>query len=177
MVHVLTALRRQRTTLLTVMDVFVKEPHLDWVHRAARANRGARPAESGGPEAVAMAGQVGGRGGGGGGGGGAGGGGKAGGDQRLAWYPLQRIRIARDKLQGRHPSEVMLEELKENPAFKGDYEKCCRRIIVGLKGAPRARVRDRSVLLSVAEQVEFIVDQSTDPNILARTWEGWLPLV
>jgi len=27
----------------------------------------------------------------------------------------------------------------------------------------------------VAEQVDVLIEQATDPNILGRTWQGWAP--
>jgi hypothetical protein len=40
-----------------------------------------------------------------------------------------------------------------------------------------AKALENKACDSVAEQVAFLLEQATDPNILGRTWGGWEPWV
>ena len=156
MIQCLTALRNQRSIILTVMDVFIKEPHLDWVEQSQRRQSKAK----GRGNSVSMGETS----------------GSADGSSRqseLAWFPQQKIAIARRKLLGHNCASIMLSELEETPIHRdAALFKACKRLIRGLKDCPRS-LRKWKVCESVTEQVECLLDHATDKNILGRTYHGW----
>ncbi|KAF4089760.1 hypothetical protein AMELA_G00069750 [Ameiurus melas] len=93
MVHSLRAFRDDPDLLLNTMDVFVKEPSLDWKNFALKQLK------KGGTwiENVDT--------------------------KEINWFPLQKISFARKKLEGANPSVITSEELRlgfeKDPAFKG----------------------------------------------------------
>nr|XP_061809878.1 DNA-dependent protein kinase catalytic subunit-like [Nerophis lumbriciformis] len=93
MVHSLRAYRNEPDLLLNTMDVFVKEPSLDW------KNFELKQLKKGGTwkESVDT--------------------------KEINWYPLQRVNFARQKLEGANPAAITSEELKlgfeKDPAFQG----------------------------------------------------------
>ncbi|XP_060788690.1 DNA-dependent protein kinase catalytic subunit-like isoform X1 [Neoarius graeffei] len=93
MVHSLRAFRDEPDLLLNTMDVFVKEPSLDWKNFALKQlKRGGTWTESIDTK-------------------------------EINWYPLQKINFARKKLEGANPSVITSEELRlgfeKDPVFKG----------------------------------------------------------
>ncbi|XP_035828316.1 DNA-dependent protein kinase catalytic subunit [Aplysia californica] len=141
MCHVLRALRRDSDLLLSTMDVFVKEPSLDWLDLAERQMNEGKESEDAAED-----------------------------DN---WYPKQKIQFARRKLRGDHPCYIMKEELalghSKRPAFKS--------LVNVLMGKDSVRAGLPAHGLSVEQQVAALIDQTTDPNILGRTWGGWEPWV
>ncbi|XP_076840848.1 DNA-dependent protein kinase catalytic subunit [Brachyhypopomus gauderio] len=93
MVHSLRAFRRDPDLLLNTMDVFVKEPSLDW------KNFELKQLKKGGTWTESVA------------------------TKEINWYPLQKVNFARRKLEGTNPSVITSEELRlgfeKSPAFKG----------------------------------------------------------
>ncbi|BFZ03143.1 hypothetical protein BsWGS_06182 [Bradybaena similaris] len=140
--NVLRALRDDSDLLLSTMDVFVKEPSLDWLKFAESQIKAGNMAEDA--------------------------------DREGHFYPKEKIKIARRKLKGEHPSYIMKEELRlgheKNQAF--DSRVC---VLVGDKNSIRAKLPDKS--LAVEQQVAALIDLATDPNILGRMWAGWEPWV
>ncbi|XP_062849596.1 DNA-dependent protein kinase catalytic subunit [Trichomycterus rosablanca] len=93
MVHSLRAFRDKPDHLLNTMDVFVKEPSLDWKNFAVKQlKKGGSWTESVNTE-------------------------------EINWYPLQKINFAHRKLEGANPSVITSEELQlgfeKDPTFKG----------------------------------------------------------
>ncbi|XP_066538129.1 DNA-dependent protein kinase catalytic subunit [Hoplias malabaricus] len=93
MVHSLRAFRDDPDLLLNTMDIFVKEPSLDWKNFAVKQlKKGGTWTES-----VDI--------------------------QEINWYPLQKVNFARRKLEGANPSVIISEELRlgfeKTSAFKG----------------------------------------------------------
>uniref|UniRef100_A0A8C7SDY8 DNA-dependent protein kinase catalytic subunit n=1 Tax=Oncorhynchus mykiss TaxID=8022 RepID=A0A8C7SDY8_ONCMY len=92
MVHSLRAYRANPELLLNTMDVFVKEPSLDW------KNFELKQLKKGGTwtESVNI--------------------------KEINWYPLQKVNFARRKLEGANPATITSEELKlgfeKDSAFK-----------------------------------------------------------
>ncbi|XP_077480903.1 DNA-dependent protein kinase catalytic subunit [Stigmatopora argus] len=93
MAHSLRAYRNEPDLLLNTMDVFVKEPSLDW------KNFELKQLKKGGTwkESVDT--------------------------KEINWYPLQKVHFARQKLEGANPAFITSEELKlgfeKDPAFQG----------------------------------------------------------
>ncbi|XP_077410583.1 DNA-dependent protein kinase catalytic subunit isoform X2 [Vanacampus margaritifer] len=82
MAHSLRAYRNEPDLLLNTMDVFVKEPSLDW------KNFEIKQLKKGGTWAESVD------------------------TQKINWYPLQKVNFARQKLEGANPATITSEELK-----------------------------------------------------------------
>lgn len=93
MVHSLRAYRAEPDLLLNTMDVFVKEPLLDW------KNFELKQLKKGGTWMREVN------------------------TKEINWYPLQKVNFARRKLEGANPSAITSEELKlgfeKDEAFSG----------------------------------------------------------
>nr|XP_019943216.1 PREDICTED: DNA-dependent protein kinase catalytic subunit [Paralichthys olivaceus] len=93
MVHSLRAFRAEPDLLLNTMDVFVKEPSLDW------KNFELKQLKKGGSWTKDIN------------------------TKEINWYPLQKVNFARGKLEGANPAAIISEELKlgfeKDPAFPG----------------------------------------------------------
>ncbi|XP_023688567.2 DNA-dependent protein kinase catalytic subunit isoform X1 [Paramormyrops kingsleyae] len=145
MVHSLRAYRADPDLLLNTMDVFVKEPSLDW------KNFELKQLKKGGTWTQTVN------------------------TKEINWYPMQKVNIARRKLEGANPADITCEELKlgfeKASAFKG--------MLAVAQGQEEhnVRARERGEELSVETQVDCLLDQATDPNILGRVWNGWEPWI
>ncbi|XP_072042849.1 DNA-dependent protein kinase catalytic subunit-like [Amphiura filiformis] len=141
MVHTLRALRQNHELLINTMDVFVKEPSLDWKKNAQKqADVGQGQAD---PDDVADS----------------------------SWFPKEKVKYARLKLEGANPTYITRFELKlghsTNKAFKAFQE-----VVKGdVRKSVRASKPDTG--LSVEQQVDCLIEQATDPNILGRVYLGW----
>lgn len=93
MVHSLRAYRAEPDLLLNTMDVFVKEPSLDW------KNFELKQLKKGGTWTKDVN------------------------TKEINWYPLQKVNFARRKLEGANPAAITSEELKlgfeKDAAFSG----------------------------------------------------------
>ncbi|CAL8293471.1 unnamed protein product [Lota lota] len=93
MVHSLRAFRSQPDLLLNTMDVFVKEPSLDW------KNLELKQLKKGGTWTLTVN------------------------TKDINWYPLQKVDFARRKLEGANPAIITSEELRlgfeKDPAYAG----------------------------------------------------------
>ncbi|GAA6219422.1 DNA-dependent protein kinase catalytic subunit [Lates japonicus] len=93
MVHSLRAYRAEPDLLLNTMDVFVKEPSLDW------KNFEMKQLKKGGTWTESIN------------------------TKEINWYPLQKVNFARRKLEGANPAAITSEELKlgfeKDSAFQG----------------------------------------------------------
>jgi len=160
MVYTLNALKQHKDTLLTIMDVFIKEPQLDWVNAAKSSKSGRaqahhhQPSSSSSLQSSSSLTAP---------------------KDDVSWLPKNKIAVAKSKLDGVHPSLVMAKEFHESRFYKQNrkaFEKC----LSFIAGAPD-QLRAKLKCTSVEEQVDCLVDQATDPNILGRTWTGWLPFM
>eukprot|EP01118_Nematostelium_gracile_P006497 TRINITY_DN2088_c0_g1_i1.p1 TRINITY_DN2088_c0_g1~~TRINITY_DN2088_c0_g1_i1.p1 ORF type:complete len:348 (+),score=104.46 TRINITY_DN2088_c0_g1_i1:28-1044(+) len=141
MVHTLRAIQENKDVLLNTMDVFIKEPLLDWEKLARRVAK-----EQGGEGDASN------------------------------WFPKKKITIVERKLNGHNPSHITVTELKDSVHSAGYFLKNLNNIVLGDKEHNiRARVGEKCA--STKEQVDCLVDQATDPNILARTYSGWAPWI
>ncbi|XP_062919332.1 DNA-dependent protein kinase catalytic subunit isoform X2 [Mobula hypostoma] len=141
MVHGLQAFRLDPDLLLSTMDVFVKEPSLDWKNLEQRQmqKKGTWIKEVNTKE--------------------------------INWYPVQKVKCAKRKLEGANPSSITREELRLGHEKSEAYKS----YIAVAKGYEDYNVRARESVegLPVEQQVECLIDQATDPNILGRVWVGW----
>lgn len=140
MVHTLRALRNNHQLLLNTMDVFIKEPSLDWQVFARKQAR---------TQGINTD------------------------DKDVEWYPRQKVRNARKKLEGFNPAYVLRDDLalghKANSWYKQMEAVCLGDSSVNI------RAREPEKDLSVESQVACLMDHAMDPNILGRTYGGWEP--
>jgi len=152
MCYTLSAIQNNRHTLLTIMEVFVKEPQLDWVAKAMKDFAATR---SDSEDSSTSASQ-----------------------KMISWVAKKKIASARNKLLGHNPCLIMVEELKDNQLKRSNktaFSKCVQ-YIKGDSSKFRAQ-NNWKVCQSVAEQVDCLVDHATDKNLLGRTWQGWMPFL
>ncbi|CAL1543153.1 unnamed protein product [Lymnaea stagnalis] len=145
MKHVLRALRADSDLLLCTMDVFVKEPHLDWLNFAERQLHETREKQATDSK-----------------------------DNDDQWYPKEKIKFARRKLRGDHPASIMKDELHLGHSRRPEACRHMVEVLNGRKKEDGRSLFPANGL-TVEEQVAALVDQATDPNILGRTWVGWEP--
>ncbi|XP_022110994.1 DNA-dependent protein kinase catalytic subunit-like [Acanthaster planci] len=149
MVHTLRALRQNHELLINTMDVFIKEPSLDWKTNASKQAKAQKDAGR------VLEGQS----------------DPDGNSLDESWYPREKVNFAQKKLEGANPSDITQRELalghSRNPAFSAIKEV--------VKGDRSQNIRASSPKsgLSVETQVECLIDQATDPNILGRVYAGW----
>ena len=92
------------------------------------------------------------------------------------WFPKKKIEIVQRKLNGDNPAYIAVAELKESVHASQPFIKALSAIVLGDPAScVRARVKEHCA--NAQEQVECLIDQATDPNILARTYSGWAPWV
>ncbi|XP_071796803.1 DNA-dependent protein kinase catalytic subunit-like [Asterias amurensis] len=149
MVHTLRALRQNHELLINTMDVFIKEPSLDWksnANKQAKTQRDAGQITEGQTEVD-------------------------GSSQDEAWYPKEKVNYAKRKLQGANSSDITKREVtlghSRNVAFKA-----FKNVVQGdRKDNIRASCPESG--LTVETQVACLIDQATDPNLLGRVYFGW----
>ena len=104
-----------------------------------------------------------------------------------SWEPLRKILLARAKLEGANPVDVLHRDLEKNLHVIKKFNSLGKimGVVKGEADRPRARLRRRKKgrkgdrdgkeemeRLTVAEQVEVLVDLATDPNVLMRQYVG-----
>jgi len=151
MVHALAALRAHKDRILTVLDVFVKDPHLEWIQQAKSSMSAPRSSQASGTSSQASV------------------------SAEVGRFGESKIRICRLKLEGYNSAYIMKEEFEKTPHRKRkNFFNNAVDYIMGKKGVnKRADVGERCS--SVEEQVDVLLDHATDPVILAQTWYGWAP--
>ncbi|XP_067947368.1 DNA-dependent protein kinase catalytic subunit-like [Watersipora subatra] len=148
MVNVLRLLRDNRRQLLNLLDVFIKEPSLDWMHNAKKQTTKASFEDTlDGIERVGPS-----------------------QEEDVDWYPKEKVKFAKLKLLGAHPRCITAEEVKLNPAIKKHQKMAVSHVM------PDSSVNMDTRLL-VEAQVRALIDQASDPNLLGRIWFGFEPLV
>ncbi|XP_046740371.1 DNA-dependent protein kinase catalytic subunit-like [Diprion similis] len=139
MMNVLRALKYGKDPLLACMDIFIKEPSLNWLARQKTQDKEYT-------------------------------------DSDVTWYPKKKISIVMDKLNGVKPSKLTLLQIKERygtTEYFNEYIDIVNGTDNGLQTRVRSKKDDEN--LNIEKQVECLLDQATDPNILARTFYGWEP--
>eukprot|EP00897_Mesotaenium_endlicherianum_P010382 jgi/Mesen1/9372/ME000610S08690 len=159
MVHCLAALRRKRAVLTAVLDVFVREPLYAWKMEALRAQ--ARHARSKVEDGADMLGE-------------SAEGQEASGEQKHVEF---KVETAHRKLELWNPAHVTAADLAQSIHA---HKPACLKALEGLARGDiihNVRARTGPICASVQEQVDCLIDQATDPNLLGRIWEGWMPWV
>ncbi|CAO3576402.1 unnamed protein product [Absidia cylindrospora] len=161
MIHILEAIQMEKQVILNVMDVFVKEPLLDWKKIAAKqakvqkSNTETSSNDQGSNASDFLAGSN----------------SSTSTNEEYEWYPQQKIETARKKLDGFNPTEILLEELEHGHSGKS-YLKGLQKVVKGEEGI-NIRATTGQKCQNSLEQVQCLIDLATDPNILGRTWAGW----
>ncbi|CAG8556990.1 5133_t:CDS:10 [Acaulospora morrowiae] len=149
MIKIMQIMHANKDILLNSMEIFVKEPLLDWQIRARRkANNQKNPESSEIDNEKA---------------------------RTAEWYPRQKLDIAQRKLSGENPAYIICEELLAGHSNK-IFIKHIQSIA---KGSPEHNVRARipRKCSSVKEQVESLIDLATDPFVLGVMYVGWISWV
>ncbi|CAG8511510.1 8195_t:CDS:10 [Diversispora eburnea] len=133
--------------LLNAMEIFVKEPLLDWQTRARKQARYQRNQDSNEIDY----------------------------QPRTEWYPRKKLDIARRKLEGENPAYIVCEELMSGHARKPFIDHIQDIAKGSPEHNIRARVPQKCG--SVKEQIECLIDLATDPYVLGVMWVGWISWV
>ncbi|KAF9116341.1 hypothetical protein BGX27_003334 [Mortierella sp. AM989] len=153
MVCIMKALQSKKEIILNTMDVFVKEPLLDWrkyaINQAKEQKKRGADMESFEIDEDSTA--------------------------PPAWYLQQKMDIARMKLEGYNPSYLTVMELNMGHANKA-FLPALSKITLGDK-QHNIRARHGRVCTSVQGQIECLIDMATDLDILGRAWVGWMSWV
>lgn len=161
MVSSLGGLQKGKDVILSTLDLYVKEPLLDWQDWAAKAMNKPDGAAAAGPADA--------------GGGGA---------HMIESFALEAIQGTRRKLTGMHPAAVFEKHLDIWTQRKNkEYAKAIPNIKLVLQGKDIGSAPSGTVLSlraqvpvqtrSVQEQVDCLVELATDYRVLGRTWIGW----
>lgn len=159
MIHVMTALRSSKDIISAVMDVFVKEPLVDWKTEAMKTSswRNSGIQKNLGTAAVSE------------------------GDDLQATYEQQHVALkveyAHRKLDLWNPADITVSELQSSLHANKPYMHDLEQIV---RGDPDRNIRARvlgTICESVQEQIDCLIDQATDPNLLGRIWLGWQPWI
>jgi len=86
-----------------------------------------------------------------------------------------KVTYAQRKLSLHNPTAVMLAELKARHSGQRHY-KGLEQVVMGEPNYNQ-RAQCSATCGSVEQQVDLLLDQATDPNILAKTWQGWSPWI
>jgi len=149
MINALDALRANKDVILNTMDIFVKEPLLNWAENAMRLAKNQKKLRDQDTFEVESNSQG-----------------------APAWYPQQKLDIARRKLEGENPSYILCQELANGHHNRPWFSS----VTAVAKGDPKHNLRavTGKTCTSVHEQVSCLIDLATDPNVLGRMWIGWM---
>ncbi|KAF1783544.1 FATC domain [Phytophthora cactorum] len=96
----------------------------------------------------------------------------AGGNATTAWLPDVKIAIARRKLEGVSPALLLKEELSQNSHLKQQLSKFHALVDAARTGDDGA---DEMAELSSLTQAQELLAMATAPDLLGRTFQGWMP--
>lgn len=86
-------------------------------------------------------------------------------------YARRKVSWSLDKLRGRHPGEIMVEQLRFRHGGKAHWH-ALEAHVRGVRGEDaRASYGE---LLTPVQQVACLLEMATDPNLLGRMYVGWL---
>ncbi|KAL8000663.1 putative serine/threonine-protein kinase ATM [Plasmopara halstedii] len=94
------------------------------------------------------------------------------GNLTTAWLPNVKIAIARRKLEGVSPALLLKQELSQNPHIKQHLNKYYSLVNAASTGEDGA---DEIAALSSLEQAQQLLAIATAPDLLGRTFQGWMP--
>ena len=156
MKHALYALRRNQTMILDTCEIFIKEPLLEWIKEAQHQNYNNE--EENDPFNKNQD--------------------KQKTEEKIEWYPQKKIDRVKDKLEGKNSAQIMMRELSDSIHCQKDYFQQLKSALVGPKDGIRFKIlKQKKRCLEVEEQIDFLIDHATDPNIIGRLWIGWSPYV
>ncbi|KAI9209180.1 uncharacterized protein BJ171DRAFT_576762 [Polychytrium aggregatum] len=150
MVHAMTAVQDEKRALVTALDIFAKEPIVEWrkyakaqIEKQKRRGKysSAEPDLSSEDSIAAVP----------------------------AWYPKQKIQTAIRKLNRDPPLDILLEELARGHQEKDWFKALCQ----GLLETQEQPASSRPEAPTVEAQVSKLLSMATDPNILGRAYFGW----
>ncbi|RHZ54169.1 hypothetical protein Glove_429g27 [Diversispora epigaea] len=147
MIKIMQIMHAHKDILLNAMEIFVKEPLLDWQTRARKQARYQRNQDSNEIDY----------------------------QPRTEWYPRKKLDIARRKLEGENPAYIVCEELMSGHARKPFIDHIQDIAKGSPEHNIRARVPQKCG--SVKEQIECLIDLATDPYVLGVMWVGWISWV
>ncbi|KAG7379378.1 hypothetical protein PHYPSEUDO_008698 [Phytophthora pseudosyringae] len=96
----------------------------------------------------------------------------AGGNATTAWLPDVKIAVARRKLEGVSPALLLKEELSQNPHLKHHLRKF--HALIDAASTGEDGVNEMAALSSLAQAQELLA-MATAPDLLGRTFQGWMP--
>ncbi|KAF4038122.1 FATC domain-containing protein [Phytophthora infestans] len=171
---VFDALRSKRQVVESVMNVFLHEPLLDWQQSTTTHQKALFEAEDDAPSTlqdsdvemedveeprtsrsskrVTPS--------------------PAGGNATTAWLPDVKIAIARRKLEGVSPALLLKEELAQNPHLKQHLSKF--HALVDTASSKKEDANEMAELSSLTQAQELLA-MATAPDLLGRTFQGWMP--
>eukprot|EP01062_Namystynia_karyoxenos_P037502 TRINITY_DN2729_c1_g1_i3.p1 TRINITY_DN2729_c1_g1~~TRINITY_DN2729_c1_g1_i3.p1 ORF type:complete len:4594 (+),score=1260.51 TRINITY_DN2729_c1_g1_i3:1283-13783(+) len=162
----LGALRSEKSLLLDVLSVFIREPLAHWqrnaVRRLRRRGDGATPGSE--PTSATAPG--------------------ASGQDRVARskeaYAEAKVAQVRRKLDLGNPWVFVAEDVDQNQncgtVFPDSASRERLKLLLRGEICARPRAAVPAVCRSVAEQAACLIDMATDPNLLCRTYVGWGPI-
>ncbi|CAG8599054.1 11609_t:CDS:10, partial [Acaulospora colombiana] len=138
MIKIMQIMHANKDILLNSMEIFVKEPLLDWQIRAIRNANNQKNHESNEMDNESS--------------------------KTTEWYPRKKLDIAQRKLNGENPAYIICDEL----SFGHSNKPFINHIQSIAKGSPEHNIRARTPQKcgSVKEQVECLIDLATDPFVL-----------
>ncbi|CAG2250822.1 PRKDC [Mytilus edulis] len=150
MIHTLRALREDYDLLLNTMDIFIKEPSLDWQINAEKQKQAM------GEDSIEAVEET---------------------EEDRSWFSKQKVQYALRKMKGHNPRTITRDELKLGEKRHIHFSKALKSFENVALGDPKDNIRSQlpDKGLSVEQQVAALIDQATDPNILGRTYAGWEP--
>ncbi|KAM3580927.1 hypothetical protein VKS41_006986 [Umbelopsis sp. WA50703] len=162
MINVLEALRNDKNLILNVMDIFVKEPLLDWkkiaIKRGKEQKRGVGASGTTTTTTTPDTDTE-----------------ESSNFDQIAWYPQQKLEIASRKLQGENPGHIVAKELVIGHGSK-PYITSMKAVAIGDK-QNNFRANIPNMCPTVSDQVNCLLDLATDGNALGRMWVGWMSFV
>ncbi|KAK3580733.1 hypothetical protein CHS0354_005741 [Potamilus streckersoni] len=145
MIHSLQALRADFDLLLNTMDIFVKEPSLDWLQNAEKQLQQMLDSELSEEE-----------------------------PQDITWYPKEKVNYVKRKLRGDNPSHITRDELKLGHRHKSvftDFEK----VVLGDQDDIRRKLPATCLTVEqqVAALINQATDQNILGRTYVG-WEAWM---
>jgi len=141
--HALSALRKNQSLILDTCQIFIKEPLLEWVKEAQHHNY-----TNDEHKEILIHDQA--------------------NFEKVEWYPQKKIDQMKAKLEGKNSALIMVSELADSTHREKDYYPMLKKALLDV-----SHINRKKVCLEVEEQVDFLIEHATDPNLLGRLWIGW----
>lgn len=146
MINSLRVFRSEKKLLETCLEVFLREPTIDWLYNAIFV-------QDDDAEFNTLS-----------------------TDTRVHWEPSDRLMAVKDKLEGAHPVQLIVNGLEKQVGFLSTRPNVVERyanILRGETGSVRRNLPTRG--LSVDQQVKCLIDLATDEAVLGITFIGLFP--